>query len=96
MALVPTQSMVAGVLTKPMHAKQILTLLTSGVLGVKNEETHHLQMKRLPPKFEIEERDLFEDDKVLIERHYEETKQRDNLWWTPMMSSMMSGKMWRY
>ena len=59
MALVPTQSMVAGVLTKPMHAKQILTLLTSGVLGVKNEETHHLQMKRLPPKFEIEERDLF-------------------------------------
>ena len=92
MALVPTESMVADVLTKPMHAKQMLTLLTSGVLEVKNEETHHLQMKRLPPKFEIEERDLFEDDKVLIERHYEETKQKDNLWWTPMMASMMSGK----
>jgi len=50
--------MVADVLTKPMFAPQMLKLLTSGVLDMKNEETHHVQMRRLPPKAEIEEDDL--------------------------------------
>ena len=92
MALVPTQSMIADVLTKSMHAPQMLTLLTSGILEIKNEETHHLQAKRLPPKFEIEEKDLFEQDEELIHRHQQETKSYDNMWWTPMMASMMQGK----
>ena len=92
MSLVPTQSMVADVLTKTMHAPQMLTLLTSGVLEIKNEETHHVQSKRLPPKFEIEEHDLFENDEDLIDRHQQETKTYDNMWWTPVMATMMQGK----
>ena len=92
MSLVPTQSMIADVLTKSMHAPQMLTLLTSGVLEIKNEETHHVQSKRLPPKFEIEEHDLFENDENLINRHQQEIKNYDNMWWTPMMATMMQGK----
>ena len=92
MCLVPTESMAADALTKPMQSMQMLKLLTSGIVDIKNEETHHVQMKRLPPKFEIEERDLSTDDNQLINQYKEETKKKHNMWWTPMMTAAAMGR----
>ena len=91
MSLIPTRSMVADALTKLMVSPQMMELLTSGTLVVHNENTHHLQMKRLPPKYEIEERDLDMDDATLIEQHDQATKNVNNLWWTPMFASFKRG-----
>ena len=92
MCLVPTQSMVADAFTKPMHSLQLLKLLTSGIMDIKNEETHHVQMKRLPPKFEIEERDLSTDDNQLIDQYKKEVKKEYNMWWTPMIAAAATGR----
>eukprot|EP00435_Cladocopium_sp_Y103_P019370 s2643_g4.t1 len=73
MALVPTRSMAADALTKPMLSSQMMQLLTTGHLTIENEETHHVQMKRLPPKYEIEENDLMMDDETLV-KEFEQTK----------------------
>ena len=77
---------------RPMHSLQMLKLLTSGIMDIKNEETHHVQMKRLPPKFEIEERDLSTDDSQLIDQYKKETKKEYNMWWTPMMAAAATGR----
>lgn len=91
MALVPPRSMVADALTKPMVSVQMMTLLTTGHLVIENEETHHVQMKRLPPKYEIEESDLTQDDESLI-KEFEQVKHHShNLWWTPMMAPVKRG-----
>ena len=58
--------MAADALTKPMLSRQLMTILTTGILQVENEEKHHLQMKRLPAKYEILEKDLETDDRTLI------------------------------
>ena len=68
MILTPTRSMAADALTKPMLSKQMMMILTSGVLEMQNKETHHIQMKRLPPKYEIEEQDLETEDPVLLQK----------------------------
>jgi hypothetical protein len=91
MSLIPTRSMAADALTKPMISPQMMELLTTGTLLVQNEDTHHLQMKRLPPKYEIDERDLDMDDATLIKQYDQDTKNANNLWWTPMFASFKRG-----
>jgi hypothetical protein len=50
-------------------------------------------MKRLPPKYEIEENDLNVDDTTLI-KQYDQAKQNvNNLWWTPMFASVKRGNL---
>ena len=92
-ALTPTESMVADVLTKPMFAPQMLKLLTSGVLDMKNEETHHVQMRRLPPKAEIEEDDLSHSDEQLIEEYKKTPVTVKNGWLTSMPAMIAAGKL---
>ena len=87
MILAPTRFMAAGALTKPMLSKQMMMVLTSGFLEMQNKETHHIQMKRLPPKYEIEEQDLETEDHVLIQKFESETINPENLWWTPMFAA---------
>ena len=91
MSLIPTRSMAADALTKPMISPQMMELLTTGTLLVQNEDTHHLQMKRLPPKYEIDERDLDMDGATLIKQYDQDTKNANNLWWTPMFASFKRG-----
>ena len=43
MILVPTQSMVADALTKPMVSKQLLHLLSTGCVEFRNENGHPLE-----------------------------------------------------
>ena len=92
-ALTPTESMVADVLTKPMFAPQMLKLLTSGVLTMKNEETHHVQMRRLPPKSEIEEDDLHHSDTQLIEEYKKAPTTVKNGWTTPISALVATRKL---
>ena len=91
MILTPTRSMAADALTKPMLSKQMMMILTSGVLEMQNKETHHIQMKRLPPKCEIEEQDLETEDPVLIQKYEKEKMNPGNLWWTPMFAAFKRG-----
>lgn len=91
MALIPTQSVIADCLTKPMISKQMMMLLTTGELNIVNEEKHHVQMKRLPPKYDIEERDLEMNDQVLIDEFHKVKCEPKNLWWTPMMAAVKKG-----
>ena len=91
MSLVPTQSMIADCLTKSMISKQMMKLLTTGQLDIVNEEKHHVQMKRLPPKYDIEERDLETNDQVLIDEFNKVKFEPQNLWWTPMMAAVKKG-----
>ena len=44
-------------------------------------------MKRLPPKYEIEEQDLETEDHVLIQKFESETINPENLWWIPMFAA---------
>eukprot|EP00438_Fugacium_kawagutii_P029807 Skav231475 [mRNA] locus=scaffold1100:530653:539709:- [translate_table: standard] len=91
MALVPTRSMIADALTKPMISAQMMQLLTTGCLTIENEETHHVQMKRLPPKYEIDEADLNRHDEELIEEYQKVKHHTENLWMTPMMAAVKKG-----
>ena len=91
MCLVPTRVMVADALTKPMISPQMMQLLTTGTVYIENEETHHVQMKRLPTKYEIEECDLEKTDHELIDQHDQEVLTPQNLWWTPMMAAVHRG-----
>ena len=91
MSLVPTQSMIADCLTKPMISKQIMKLLTTGEIDIVNEEKHHVQMKRLPAKYDIEERDLEMNDQTLIDEYHKVKSEPTNLWWTPMLAAVKKG-----
>ena len=64
--LVPTQSMVADALTKPMLSRQLLHLLSTGLVIFVNEDGHPLEARRLPPVLDFTEDDLVDgDDKWL-------------------------------
>ena len=60
--LIPTQSMLADALTKVMVAKQLLGLLTTGLVNFKNEDGHPIEGRRLPPQVDFNEGDLEEGD----------------------------------
>ena len=60
--LIPTQCMLADALTKVMVAKQLLGLLTSGLVNFKNEDGHPTEGRRLPPQVDFNEGDLEEGD----------------------------------
>eukprot|EP00435_Cladocopium_sp_Y103_P008328 s555_g2.t1 len=92
MILIPTRSMAADALTKPMLSKQMMMLLSTGILHVENEEKHHLQLKRLPAKYEIIEHDLETDDQTLIKQYEREKETKNNMWWTPMFAAFRLGK----
>ena len=64
--LVPTQSMVADALTKPMLSKQLLHLLSTGCVEFRNESGHPLEARRLPPTTDFNEDDLETGDKKWI------------------------------
>jgi hypothetical protein len=64
--LVPTQSMVADALTKPMLSKQLLHLLSTGQVIFLNEEGHPLEARRLPPVADFTEDDLVDGDEKWI------------------------------
>ena len=66
MILVPTQSMVADALTKPMLAPQLLHLMSTGVVHYKNEEGHPILFRRLPQLLEYDEDTILESDDSLI------------------------------
>lgn len=60
--LVPTPSMVADCLTKVMLAKQLLAVLTTGMVESKNEEKHPLEARRPPSQHDFIEAELEEGD----------------------------------
>ena len=64
--LVPTQSMVADALTKPMLSKQLLHLLSTGQVIFMNQEGHPLEARRLPPTADFTEDDLLDGDEKWI------------------------------
>eukprot|EP00435_Cladocopium_sp_Y103_P033009 s416_g8.t1 len=64
--LVPTQSMVADALTKPMLSRQLLHLLSTGQVIFVNEDGHPLEARRLPPVIDFTEDDLVEGDEKWI------------------------------
>ena len=66
MVLVPTQSMVADALTKPMLAPQLLHLMTTGVVHYYNEENHPMLLRRLPPLHEYDEDTILKTDDELV------------------------------
>ena len=92
MILIPTRSMAADALTKPMVSKQMMVLLSTGILQVENEDKHHIQLKRLPAKYEIIEHDLETDDQTLIKQYEREKETKNNMWWTPMFAAFRLGK----
>ena len=66
MVLVPTQSMVADALTKPMLAPQLLHLTTTGAVHYYNEENHPMLLRRLPPLHEYDEDTILKTDDELV------------------------------
>ena len=61
----PTQSMLADALTKPMTSLQLMQTLSSGFIEIKNEEKHHVLLRRLPVLGDIKEEDLHKADEQL-------------------------------
>ena len=61
---VPTQSMVADALTKPMLSRQLLHLLSTGQVVFRNEDGHPLGA--MPPTTDFNEDDLEAGDKKWI------------------------------
>lgn len=66
MSLVPTASMVAGSLTKPMVSTQPLHLLSTGKVEFKNEADHPVKPRVLPSIPLDEESDLLMNDEEVI------------------------------
>lgn len=89
--LVPTRSMAADAFTKPMLSPQLMILLSTGILNVENEATHPVQMKRLPPKYEIEECDLTTNDEELITKYDSDIQAEQNMWWAPTFMAYKKG-----
>ena len=54
--------MLADALTKVMVARQLLGLLTTGLVNFKNEDGHPIEGRRLPAQVDFNEGDLEEGD----------------------------------
>eukprot|EP00913_Durusdinium_trenchii_P002422 g2238.t1 len=63
--LIPTASMLADCLTKPMLAPQMMQFLSSGFVEVWNELKHFIQLRRLPVLQELTEADLYKSDEEI-------------------------------
>ncbi|CAE7218696.1 unnamed protein product [Symbiodinium sp. CCMP2592] len=66
MILVPTESMTADALTKPMISPPLLHLMSCGLVEFKNEDGHPLLLRRLPPIKDVNEDTILEKDDVLV------------------------------
>ena len=72
MVLVPTQSMTADSLTKPMIHHSMLYLLTTGMVQFDNEPGHPVTARVLPALENYDEHDIVKTDEQIIEMTKEE------------------------
>ena len=70
MMLVPTQSMTADALTKPMISPPLMHLMSCGLVVFKNEFEHPLLLRRLPPIENVNEDTILEKDDTLLENFF--------------------------
>ena len=63
--LVPTLSMLADALTKPMTSPQMMAFLSTGFIEIQNEEKHSILLRRLPLLYDLKEEDLDKPDDVI-------------------------------
>eukprot|EP00435_Cladocopium_sp_Y103_P066094 s113_g28.t1 len=68
MTLVPTTSMLADSLTKPMVSLQLLRFLTTGKVFFENAENHPVKSRVLPSVALDEESDLLMTDEEIVEK----------------------------
>ena len=98
--LIPTASMLADCLTKPMLAPQMMQFLSSGFVEVWNELKHFIQLRRLPVLQELTEADLYKSDEE-IKKQIHNGAQKVTMtmvagfatkpWKWMMMAAMVSG-----
>ena len=65
--LIPTESMTADGLTKPMLSTCLVRLISSGVVEFKNAD-HNMEVRHLPTSNDCVEEDLYEGDRTITEK----------------------------